>query len=166
MIILVDAFNVIYKFPVLEEHMAQGRLVDARQGLLAILTDFQKKWKKPIEFHLFFDGKRNKGDLIERETVSGMQIYFSHDLSADHLIRHFVKSYPRPADLRVVSSDKQVLGNAKKWKCDLQTSEEFQKWVDSILNAEPTVEKSEDVKLSAGDIKFWMNQFKRKKRDV
>ncbi|MCE9599652.1 MAG: NYN domain-containing protein [Spirochaetia bacterium] len=163
MIILVDAFNVLYKFPELEEHMAHGRLIEARLGLLRILSEFQVKWKKPIRFHLFFDGKKNKGDLTEKETIAGMEVYFSHDLSADYMIKQAIKSHPRPADLRIVSSDKQVLGSAKKWKCELQTSEEFQKWVDGILNAEPPQpEKEDNVKLSPGDVRYWLGQFRRK----
>ena len=146
MILVVDAFNVIYKFPVFEEHMAQGRLAAARQGLLNLLADVQSAWKKPIEFHLFFDGKKIKGDPVEEEIVGGMHLYYSQDLSADFLMKRWIKRWPTPADLRVVTSDKDILGHAKKWKCSVQTSEEFAKWVDQVLNPEtPPEEKSPDA---------------------
>lgn len=164
-ILVVDAFNVLYKFPVLEEHMAQGRLVQARTGLLELLVEVRNAWKKPIEFHVFFDGKKNKGDPTEEENVSGLHIYYSQDLSADHLIKKWIKRFVTPADLRVVTSDKDILGHAKKWKCGVQTSEEFAKWVDQVLNPEiPPVEKSPDAMPSSKDVDYWMTVFTRRKK--
>ncbi|HMU82851.1 MAG TPA: NYN domain-containing protein [Leptospiraceae bacterium] len=161
MMLLVDAFNVIYKFPVLEEHMAQGRLAEARRGLLEIVYDFAKKWKKPLDIHLVFDGKKNKGDATESEIVSGIKVIYSHDLSADHIIKQFIKHNARPADIRVVTSDKDILGHAKKWHCDRMTSEDFHKWVVSTLEDKPLPEEkpqTEDV-----DVGYWMSMFKNRR---
>ncbi|MDY6970645.1 MAG: NYN domain-containing protein, partial [Spirochaetota bacterium] len=41
MAFLIDGFNLIYKFPQLEELMYQDRLVDARVGLLNKLKEYQ-----------------------------------------------------------------------------------------------------------------------------
>lgn len=166
MILLIDAFNVLYKFPVLEEHMAMGRLAAARQGLLELLGEIQHAWKKPIEFHVFFDGKKNKGDQTEREDSGNLHIYYSLDLSADYLIKRWIKGFPTPADLRVVTSDKDILGHAKKWKCSLQTSEEFAKWADQVLNPEVLpAEKSPDAHPSSTDVNYWLSMFAGRKKN-
>ncbi len=161
MTLLIDAFNVIYKFVDLEEHMAHGRLVDARRGLLELLFQFKKKWKKPLDIHVVFDGRKNKGDATEAEIVSGMKVIYSQDLSADYVIKQFIKHSARPADIRVVTSDKDILGHAKKWKCDRMTSEDFQKWVESILHQAPAA----DEKPVSDDVGYWLGMFKNRKKD-
>lgn len=165
MILCLDAFNVLYKFPVLEEHMARGQLAQARTGLLELLLSVQKAWKKPLELYVFFDGKKNKGDPTEEETVSGMHIYYSQDLSADYLIKRWIKRFRTPADVRIVTSDKDILGHARKWKCAVQTSEDFAKWVDSVLNPklEPP-EKSPDAPVTEKDVNYWLSLFASRKK--
>lgn len=163
MTLLIDAFNLIYKFPELEENMYRGQLAQARQGLLARLQQLQKRWKKPLEIHCFFDGKKQKGSEVRREVVHGLQIYYSHDLSADHLIKEYVRTYPRPGALNVISSDKEVLENARKFKCQRKTSEEFAAWVGEVLSARPTKpEKDENLRLSAEDVAYWERMFKQR----
>ena len=160
MTLLIDAFNLIYKFPELEENMYRGQLAEARLGLLTRLQKLQKRWKKPLEIHCFFDGKKQKGSEVRREVVQGIQIYYSHDLSADHLIKEYVQTYPRPGALNVISSDKEVQENARKHKCQRKTSEEFAAWVGDVLDASPErPEKDENPRLSAEDVDYWKKMF-------
>ena len=44
MAILIDGFNLIYKFPDLEALMYEERLNDARKGLLSKLKEYQKDY--------------------------------------------------------------------------------------------------------------------------
>lgn len=163
MTLLLDAFNLIYKFPDLEENMARGQLVEARQGLLARLQLLQKRWKKPLEIHCFFDGKKNRGVDVRREFSHGMQLYYSHDLSADHLIKEYIKTYPRPGALNIVSTDKEILEFARKHKCQRKTSEEFAAWVNEVLGAKPEKpEKDENPRLSQDEVAYWEAMFKNK----
>ncbi len=165
MTLLIDAFNLIYKFPDLEENMAHGQLVEARQGLLNRLLNLCQRWKKPLEIHCFFDGKKNKGSEVRRENLKQIQIYFSHDLSADHLIKEYIRTYPRPGALQVVSSDKDVLEAARKHKCVRKTSEEFAAWVNEVLEARPVKpEKSENPTVGADDVAYWEKLFREKNR--
>ena len=51
---LIDGFNLIYKFPDLEEKMLRGQLDDARAGLLDRLKEYQRIKKARIR--VVFDG--------------------------------------------------------------------------------------------------------------
>lgn len=165
MTLLIDAFNLIYKFPELEERMYRGQLAEARLGLLDILQRLQRRWKKPLEIHCFFDGKKLRGSEVRREIVNELQIYYSHDLSADHLIKEYVRTYPRPGALNVISSDKEVLEFARKFKCQRKTSEEFAAWVGEVLGAKPAKpEKSENPQMSPEDLAYWEDLFKNRDR--
>ncbi|EMO10988.1 YacP-like NYN domain protein [Leptospira borgpetersenii str. Noumea 25] len=55
--VVIDGFNLIYKFPDLEEYMVRNRLLEARQGLLERIESYSQK-KKEQTFHVFFDGKK------------------------------------------------------------------------------------------------------------
>lgn len=57
--LVVDGFNLIYKFPELEAFMYSDRLREARVGLLRILEAYSSKIKNP-NIHVFFDGKKEK----------------------------------------------------------------------------------------------------------
>ena len=162
MILLVDAFNLIYKFPELEERMYRGELVEARRGLLERLIRLRSIWKKPIELHVFFDGKKKSGDETRRETVNDIQTYFGCDMSADHLIKEFIKRSPSPGHLTVVTSDKDVLFFAKKHRCLSRTSEDFAAWFASVVAppADPEPEKSAAPDLTAGEVNEWMRLFR------
>ena len=162
MTLLIDAFNLIYKFPELEEHMYRGELVEARRGLLQRLLRLRAGWKKPIELHVFFDGKKKSGDETRRETVNEIHTYFSCDLSADHLIKEYVKRAASPGHLTVVTSDKDILYFAKRHRCQSKTSEEFALWFDSVVApaADPGPEKAESPELSPGEVDGWMRLFR------
>ncbi len=161
MTLLIDAFNLIYKFPELEERMYRGQLTEARRGLLELLLRLRSVWGRPLVVHVFFDGKKKSGDETRREAVSGMETYFSCDLSADHLIKEYIKRSPSPGELTVVSSDKDVLLFARKHRCRFRTSEDFAAWADSVLQpkTEPVPEKSDRPQLSEGEVDEWLRLF-------
>lgn len=166
MILVIDAFNVMYKFPDLEDFMQNGRLEDARRGFLSLLLEFRDHWKKPLEIHLFIDGKKRPGDDTAHETVGGIQVYYSLDLSADYAIRMFLKKVPSPGEIRVISSDKQVMYNAKKNRCHVQKSEEFAVWVKRTLsaNVDDSEDPGESPELSEDDIAFWQSMFSKERK--
>lgn len=57
MILLIDGFNLIYKFPELEALMYESKLNLAREGLLKILNQYKVKRGNTV-MHVFFDGKK------------------------------------------------------------------------------------------------------------
>lgn len=164
MIILVDCFNLIYKFPELEAMMYENHLNEAKSGLMKILNAYRIK-KGKITIHAFFDGKKDKGSEVRQEEVDGIKIYFSHDLTADYLIQQFIRSNPAPSDLTVVSSDNDIIFYAKRFKCKIQKSEEFAKSVSDFLSAIPEMpEKESEVNLTGKEIEYWKDLFQKKRQ--
>ncbi|MCB1168835.1 MAG: NYN domain-containing protein [Leptospiraceae bacterium] len=166
MVLVIDAFNAIYKFDDLEDHMHRGRLESAMSGFIQKMGALQKAWKKPLDIHIFFDGKKKKGDDTDRENVSGLKCYYSQDLSADHLIKQFLIACSSPGEVRTVSSDKQVQHFAKKSRSHVQSSEDFAKWVQEVLSSagpDPEAGK-EDPKMTPRDMAYWMDMFRKGKK--
>ncbi len=163
MILLIDGFNAIYKFPELEENMYRGELVEAMRGLLELLFRLRKASRKAPTVHVFFDGKRKRGDETRRETVSDMHVYYSIDMSADHLIKEFIKKAPSPGEIQVVSSDKDVSTFARKHRCKTKTSEEFAEYLLEEIKpkTKQKPEKDTNPNLSAGEVNYWMEMFKK-----
>ncbi len=168
MILLIDAFNLSYKFPELEDFMHRGDLPAARRGLLQLLHTLQIQWKKPLRIHVFFDGKKMPGDEMYKEEISGLRVYYSHDLSADYMIKEYIKNHPNPGEIKVISSDKDIIYHAKKWKTQTETSEEFAKWLNSYL-----AEKSKTSSLKGeisnpivtdSEVAYWARMFQKHKK--
>ncbi|EMM83984.1 YacP-like NYN domain protein [Leptospira interrogans str. 2006001854] len=109
--VAIDGFNLIYKFPDLEESMYQNRLSDARRTLLEWIELYSKKRKTKLSH--FFDGKKEIGNEVLQETFGKLNVYYSRDRKADDLIKEFVRTQIRPADVQVVSSDKEIFYHAK-----------------------------------------------------
>ena len=82
MIILIDGFNLIYKFPELESLMYESKLNLAREGLLKILNQYKIKRGNTV-IHVFFDGKKDLGSEVRHDEYGGIKIYFSHDVTAE-----------------------------------------------------------------------------------
>ncbi|MCB1166379.1 MAG: NYN domain-containing protein [Leptospiraceae bacterium] len=165
MILVIDAFNAIYKFDDLEEHMHRGQLESAIQGFIKRMAALQKAWNKPLEIHIFFDGKKRQGDDTDRESVGSLRCYYSHEQSADYQIKQFLIACRSPGEVRTISSDKQVQHFAKKSRAHVQSSEEFAKWVQEVLSR-PTKNPEkikEDPSMSPRDLAYWMDMFKKRK---
>lgn len=163
MILVLDGFNVLYKFPEFEEMMVRGQLEPAMRGLIQYMSPVKKSYPK-MEIHIFFDGRRSKGDDTFRDFVGGIHVYYSIDESADYLIKEFVESKFGGEQVRVVSSDKQVRHSAKIQKCELQSSEEFRAWYDEVT----TPEKNDVVEKPRGglnkrEVDDWLSFFKKER---
>ena len=160
MTILIDGFNLIYKFPALEELMYQNRLSDARKGLLHKLKEYKDITKSKIR--VVFDGKKDIALDLKSEQVRGIDVYYSLEYSADFLIKQFIKKDINPKMITVVSSDKDIINYVTRFKAKIKTSEEFFTQItDTIENyiksAEP--EKDIDPLISEEEILFWEKQF-------
>ncbi|MCR9142514.1 MAG: NYN domain-containing protein [bacterium] len=190
MIVLVDAFNLIYKFPELEECMARGELESAMDGLLARLQKTKAAYANPpkrgpgrssgvpvkkkggrrdreLILHVFFDGKRKRGDESKRLKFAGMDLYYSHDMSADHLIMEFIKRDATPGDLLVVSTDKKIQDFARIHRCRRQSSEEFAEWMNALTHAGDAHDghgdsdaESPGSDLSPDEVAYWEDMFR------
>lgn len=176
MILFIDAFNLMYKFPELEDLILRGELENARRELLKMLLQMQKRKKKPFEVHLFLDGKKSPGIEIEHETLSGVHLHYSLDRSADYLIRKSVQASPSPGEIRVVSSDKEVIYFAKKGKCHVQSSEEFAAFLQDQIQSAGKKGQDEDgnlaedagesTEVSDEDLAYWSEVFSKNRRKL
>ncbi len=162
--VAIDGFNLIYKFPDLEEFMYQNRLSDARRTLLEWMELYSKKKEKNKTFTFFLTEKKEIGNEVLQETFGKLNVYYSLDRKADDLIKEFVRTQIRPADVQVVSSDKEIFYHAKKWGAYPISSEEFA----SIITAEifPSKQKTDleefkDKKLSSEELEYWKNLFRK-----
>ncbi len=164
MILLVDGFNLIYKLTWLEDHMHRGRLDSAMRGLLETLHEYTSRQKKSPAVYVFFDGKKNKGDETNQEEVSGMQVYYSHDLSADFLIEQYIKSARSPGEIWLVSSDKKLVEFARRRKVHHHTAEAFAKML--VEGPAPNREPDKDVnpRVTPKDVDFWARMFREGKK--
>lgn len=161
--LLIDAFNLLYKIDGLDEYMFRGDLAAAMAGLKKVLGDYKKKSHHKGEIHVFFDGKRKNGDPTKRLKEGNLNLYYSHDLTADHLIMEFIKRNPTLGNLCVVSTDKEIRNFAHKHKCKRYTSEEFSE----ILTKKPeskeeslTPQKQGD--MSSTELEYWKDMFSKR----
>ncbi len=165
---LIDGFNLIYKFPHLEEKMYRGELNDARDGLIEILIEFKKIHKSTIR--VVFDGKKNPSNNLKHECVSKIDIFYSLDYSADFLIKEFVKSAKYPKTITVITSDKDILFYINRFKAKKIESEKFAMFVNDAFEHEREEERLKEEmavkmnpEISEEEISYWHKLFKRKK---
>jgi len=161
--IIIDGLNLIYKFPELESLMYINRLNDARKGLIDMLKQYHRI--KPVEIRVVFDGKRNQGDTTLQEKLGPIKVYYSHDYTADHLIKEFIKQDKNPRMTTVVTSDKEIISYVNRFKAVVVRSEEFSSHVTKTIEEEgrPIIpEKEVDPVLSQEEISFWEKMFRKK----
>lgn len=166
MILVVDGFNLIYKFPDLELCMYENNLQEARRGLFRKLLNY-KKLKKVQEIHIFLDGKKDIGNPVEFENLDGLLIYYAHDLKADSHIKKFIRTHKTPHNLYLITSDKEILFYSKKYNCKYYTSEEFYKIYETTIS---TIENEKITReriyknLSEDEVQEWLRFFRKNSR--
>ncbi len=164
MAILIDGFNLIYKFPNLEEKMYRGLLNEARDGLLDILKEYKKLKKQHIR--VVFDGKKAPSHNLRSEKIGTIDVYYSLDYSADFLIKEFIKKDPNPKMATVVTSDNDIIFFVNRFKTRVIKSERFAEIVTETIEEQYTekdTEKNDNPVLSEEDITFWEKIFKKRK---
>jgi predicted RNA-binding protein with PIN domain len=163
MTLLIDGFNLIYKFPSLEEKMLRGFLEEARRGLLDLLKEFQKIKKSHIR--VVFDGRKNPSRGLRTERIGTIDMYYSLEYSADFLIKEFIKKDPNPKMTTVVTSDKDILFYVSRFSARTMTSEKFADMVTRAIEEQYEValpEKEDDPVVSQEEVSFWERIFTRK----
>lgn len=161
--LLIDGFNLIYKFPDLEEQMYRSNLNAARKGLLDKLKEYHKI--KKIKIRVVFDGRKAVSDELRSEKIGTIDIYYSLDFSADFLIKEFIKKDINPKMTTVVTSDKDIIFFINRFKAKSMTSEKFSEHLNRTIEEfydESIPEKEEDPVLSEDEISFWQKIFTRK----
>lgn len=164
MAFLIDGFNLIYKFPQLEELMYQDRLVDARVGLLNKLKEYQKIAHPRIR--VIFDGRKDISLEIKREKVGSIDVYYSLDYSADFLIKEFIKNDLNPRMTTVVTSDNDIIQYVSRFRARVKKSEEFVNIVNNAIDRwleSHTIEKDDNPLLTEDELLYWEDVFNNNK---
>jgi predicted RNA-binding protein with PIN domain len=156
----------MYKFPDLEEMMARKNLRGAMKGLLDILKDYRAAAGKTII--IMFDGKKEEGLELMHEKSGGMDVYYSLDRIADFLIKDYIRQDKHPDQVTVVTSDKELVSYANRFRSQVILSENFAELVTKTLEPEPkeeeiNPEKKADVNLSRDEVSFWEKLFSKGK---
>lgn len=164
MALLIDGFNLIYKFPELESFMAYGQLNKAREGLLEILRDYQKLRKGAIT--VVFDGKKEPSIEVRSERIGSIDVYYSLDYSADYLIKQFIKKDMNPKMITVVTSDKDIIFYINRFKAKNLTSEKFAEHVKTVFETSRLAEDEKreeqgkvNPEISDDEISYWQKIF-------
>lgn len=164
--LLIDCFNLMYKIPSLEDKMKTNQLASAQEGLVALLLKYQKI--KDTKICLIFDGKKNPGDPIQRESRGRLELIYSQDVKADEIIKKIIKEDKNPKMTTVVTSDNEIIFYAKRYQAQIIKSEDFaEQLLRAIADADTvkeTEEKNENTHLSEDDIAEWQNYFRSKKQ--
>ena len=165
--LLIDGFNLIYKFPDLEGMMYLGQLNGARAGLLDKLKEYQRLKKTAI--CVVFDGKKDKAIETTNEKIGKIDVYYSLDYSADYLIKQFIKKELNPKMTTVVTSDKDIIFYINRFGAKNITSEKFAEIVNSAF-AEELEERQlqsisaekENPSVTEEEISYWQKLFRKK----
>ena len=158
--ILIDGFNLIYKFPEFEGLMYRGLLSDARRGLLDRLKLYVKITGYKVMVVL--DGRKEKSLELKSERVGLIDVFYSLDFSADYLIKQFIKKDINPRMTTVVTSDKDIIDYVSRFRARVSKSEDFAEQVNMVIEKwqdEQSVEKEDDLVLDNDEIAFWEDQF-------
>lgn len=161
MAILIDGFNLIYKFPDLEEMMYRHLLEEARTGLLEKLREYHSI--KKTDIRVVFDGKKRPSYTTKSERVGTIHVYYSLDYSADYLIKQFIKKDLNPRMTTVVTSDKDIINYVKRFKARVIKSEDFADTMTREIeeyHAGSLPEKEENPEVSPEEVSFWEKLFK------
>lgn len=170
MALLIDGFNLIYKFPELESHMCYGNLDLAREGLLEILHKYQKLRKGGIT--VVFDGRKEPSREIRSERSGSIDVYYSLEYSADFIIKQFIKKDANPKMITVVTSDKDIIFYINRFGAKNITSEKFADHVKSVFETsrlEEQLREEEADKMNPSitddEISYWQKLFTKKNSD-
>ncbi len=160
MSILIDGFNLIYKFPELENFMYEGKLDSAMKGLTKILKNYNNIVNKKIT--VVYDGKKEMGNDVKYEKSGSIEIYYSLDVTADDIIKSFIKKKTNPKMMTVVTSDKKLIFYLNRFQPTIIRSEDFSISVTDTIqmtSLDDSSENSPDEKLSDDEIESWEKLF-------
>lgn len=165
--LLIDGFNLIYKFPDLEAMMYLSQLNPARAGLLEKLKEYQKIRKTAIR--VVFDGKKDKTIETSSEKIGKIDVYYSLDYSADFLIKQFIKKDLNPKMTTVITSDKDIIFYINRFGAKNITSEKFAEMVNFTfkeyqeeLELKKVTAEKENPSISEEEISYWQKLFRKK----
>ena len=146
---LVDGHNVISALPDidLEEEHDEAKLV------LKLRAWTGRKRRKAI---VIFDGGI-PGGYSRSLSSAAVRVIFAarHHTTADNIIKERLSHLPDAPNWTVVSSDHEVLDNARMAGAKVLSAQEFA----DVLNREPDAKKVKPETISAAEVQAWLEEF-------
>ncbi len=119
-ILIVDGYNAIHKIPHLSEKLSRS-LHSARQGLAALVREYQRRNGAIVDFYLVFDGR----DRQEPDLFPPPHQVFSARGEGDRQIIRLVEKYSKKHRVVVASDDNFVRNNARAHRARVISIAEF-----------------------------------------
>lgn len=110
--IIIDSNNLIHKIPVLKNLF----LKDKEAAQLALIESVKARSGKNEKIIFVFDGFGK---------IKNPNAIYSNNTTADEVIRKRIENFSNFKQLKIVSSDNEILNLAKVCGCDFRKSEEF-----------------------------------------
>jgi len=150
---LIDGHNLIPKLGLRLDS------IDDEMELVAILQEFYRRDRKPIE--VYFDGAP-AAQAGTRKLGAVTAHFVRLGITADNAIRKQLKALGKSArNWTVVSSDRQVQAEAKAVRAEVTSSESFAALLKQPRTSAP--KGNTDRKLSEDEVAEWMRVFQKGK---
>jgi predicted RNA-binding protein with PIN domain len=161
MAVLVDGYNVIFADEELADAMRCGRTEQAREGLVARLTQYQALSGEPVI--VVFDGTVDVG--LPADGRAAVKILYSRSpQKADEVLREILDTAPNPRGLTVVSTDREIRKAAKAKRAKPVLADAFLKEMERLFAREedaPPPEPGEKYgqPISRNELRQWLKIF-------
>ena len=151
---LIDGHNLIPRIPGLSL-----KDLDDETALIQILQRFAARQGSRIE--VYFD-RAPHGHADSRSFGSVKAHFIRQGKTADQaIIQKLSQLGPEAKNWTVVTSDREILAEARSSHSKVIKSEEFSKLLrnDSSAQSGGRGDKDEDPEVSSGDVQYWLEQF-------
>jgi predicted RNA-binding protein with PIN domain len=147
--ILIDGHNLIGRMPTLS--LADP---DDERQLVALLLSYRTRTRKPVT--VVFD-PGGAFALSETRRHGGIEVVFApHGSSADQVIVRRVRRSRNPAGITVVTSDRELAGEAHNYGARVKSAEVFAAELSALLVGGS---EGHDSPLSAAELEAWLALF-------
>lgn len=150
--VIIDGYNVIHAVPALKKTL----LHDAQTAReLLIHSTAQMTLKRKFRCTIIFDGGDPSG-TGKQSVHAPVHVIYSFPLTADAKIRQMIGHSKQPAQLVIVSSDREIIAFANACSCQTHTSKHF---ANLLAETDDAVTEKSDVTLSKHQIDEWLKIF-------
>jgi hypothetical protein len=150
---IIDGHNLIPHIPGLSL-----KDLDDENSLIAILQKFASRRRSTLE--VFFD--HAPAARTGTQTHGLVRAHFiTRDSTADQAIKNHLSRLGKSAkNWTVVSSDREILAEARSSQCQILKSSDFALIVLSDQSsAGPASDKNDQPDISPGEVDYWLDQF-------
>ncbi|MGR3310648.1 MAG: NYN domain-containing protein [Candidatus Brocadiales bacterium] len=164
MLIIIDAYNLIFTISDLDTGTKQVDIGAVRDNLISLLDRY--KSIKGYEMKVVFDGTpyNSNHSLTNKRVISGIEVIFSGASSdADTVIKKLASQWRDPGNICVVTSDREIRDFVKRCGNTVVDTKGFYREVLSTVNKEKESYSEPRCKFegisSQEEIDYWLGVF-------